>query len=229
MQDLTLESIIFRLSITLITTGIIGYNRLKSGQAAGLRTHVLVGIGACIISLVQVSVQMRELGWAFENPELASLVRSDGTRLVAQIISGIGFLGAGTIIVTNNITVSGLTTAASLWTSAGIGISIGLGFLEIGVVGTVFVWFSLVFLNKLKTEKIYTLDIRFNKPRTEMKDLFKLFDAYHLKLEDMSFSGEGSEYHYQFRLIGDREHLNTTLVSKDIWSSVSNVVSLNFH
>lgn len=228
ITPLTLQDIILRLGLALVTTGIIGYNRLKTGQPAGLRTHVLVGIGSCIIALISEAIQGREIAWLLNNPDLASVIRSDGTRLIAQVISGIGFLGAGTIIVTNNITVSGLTTAASLWTVAGIGIASGLGLWEITLIGAAFVLFSLVILSRFKTNRIYVLDIYFNRPRTEMKDLFKIFETYELKLEDIHFSGENQEYHYQFRLIGDREQINTSQVSQLIWSNVANVISINF-
>lgn len=229
MTPLSFQDIVVRLVLALVTTGSIGYNRLKTGQAAGLRTHVLVGIGSCIIALVSEAIQGREMARILENPDLANVIRSDGTRLIAQVISGIGFLGAGTIIVTNNITVSGLTTAASLWTVAGIGIASGLGLWEITLVGSVFVLFSLAILSRFKTNRIYVLDIYFNRPRTEMKDLFKIFETYELKLEDIRFSGENQEYHYQFRLAGDRQQIDTSQVSQLIWANVSNVISINFH
>lgn len=85
-----------------------------------MRTHILVCMGACIIALIQVEIASGALRDALEYPQLAGTIRSDEARLIAQVVSGVGFLGAGTIIVTKQ-SVTGLTTAASLWAIAGLG------------------------------------------------------------------------------------------------------------
>lgn len=207
----------------------IGYNRLKAGQSAGLRTHILVGIGSTLISLVQVSITRDTLDWVVANPDLSHVITADTTRLISQVVSGIGFLGAGAIIVTNNVTISGLTTAASLWTVAGIGIANGMGFWKIGIIGSLSVLFALIILSKFKKNQIYILDIHFDKPRTEMKDLFKTFDYYNLKVEDISFTVNEDHYHYHFRLIGERGEINAAQTTQMMLENVTNVVSINFH
>ena len=105
-------------------------------RPAGLRTYMLVYVGACIVMLTnQYVVQMTNTG--------------DPTRLAAQVVSGIGFLGAGTIIVTRRNQIKGLTTAAGLWASAGVGIAIGIGFYEVALIGSFAIFFVMTMLQKM--------------------------------------------------------------------------------
>ena len=109
-------SIGFRLLLSAILGGVIGWERGHHGRAAGLRTHILVCLGAAVASLVGLYAAL-ELG--FQN---------DPLRVGAQVVSGIGFLGVGTIMIRNREQVTGLTTAAGLWVTACIGLAIGIGF-----------------------------------------------------------------------------------------------------
>lgn len=118
----------------------IGLERESHGRPAGLRTHTLVSLGACLVMLISM--------YGFEEA-----VSRDPARLAAQVISGIGFLGAGTIL-REGATVRGLTTAASLWVVAGIGLAIGSGFYLGGVVTTAFAIFTLVFLDKIEKKNL---------------------------------------------------------------------------
>ncbi|MDF2644639.1 MAG: magnesium transporter MgtC [Paenibacillus sp.] len=119
--------------------GLVGLEREWSNHAAGLRTHILVCIGSTAIMLLSI--------YGFSDFVNEPQVRVDPARLAAQVISGIGFLGAGTIMRTG-LTVSGLTTAASVWVVAAIGLCVGAGFLYCAVLATVMVLLSLVVLNK---------------------------------------------------------------------------------
>lgn len=119
-------TLVIRTLLALVCAGIIGYDRNAHGSAAGIRTHVLVCIGAMM---------------AMCTGEFVSLYyNADANRIGAQVVSGIGFLGAGTIIVHKGH-ISGLTTAAGLWASACIGLAIGTGFYEAAIVGTAAVFF----------------------------------------------------------------------------------------
>jgi len=120
--------VVQRLLFTTLLAGIIGYERERHGRAAGFRTHILVGIGACLVMMTGIYLM----------ESLAGTVAVDPTRMAAQVISGIGFLGAGTII-RFRASVVGLTTAASLWAVAGIGLAVGSGFLWGGSAGAVVV------------------------------------------------------------------------------------------
>ena len=114
MSDLI---VLQRLLLTSAIAGAIGYERERHGRAAGFRTHILVGIGSCLIMLTGLYLM----------ESLAGRVEVDPTRMAAQVVSGIGFLGAGTIL-RFRASVRGLTTAASLWAVAGVGLAVGAGF-----------------------------------------------------------------------------------------------------
>ncbi|TBL81876.1 MgtC/SapB family protein [Paenibacillus thalictri] len=131
--------ITLRLFLAVILGGLIGLERELHNHSAGFRTHTLVCIGSALIMLLSVH------GFSDFVNELN--VRVDPSRLAAQVISGIGFLGAGTII-RNGTSISGLTTAASLWVTAGIGLAVGAGFYKGALVGAFFVLICLFLLNK---------------------------------------------------------------------------------
>lgn len=132
-----LEALI-RILIALVCGGIIGYERESKNRPAGLRTHMLVCIGA---SLVMVVSQ-----FLFEK---YSPGVTDPARLGAQVISGIGFLGAGTII-RDRFNVTGLTTAATLWVVACIGLAIGSGYYLMGIIATAVIFLALILFRRLE-------------------------------------------------------------------------------
>ena len=127
LEDLNFVSIILRLTMAVIFGGIIGYGRERERRPAGLRTHILVSIGATLAMITNIYICKIYNGY------------TDPTRLGAQVISGIGFLGAGTIIVTGKNKVRGLTTAAGLWACACMGLAIGAGFYSGAIIGCLFI------------------------------------------------------------------------------------------
>lgn len=131
-------SAIVRIFLAMLLGGIIGIEREKSKRPAGFRTHILVCVGACMTSLIGLLV------W-YEMGDV-----TDPVRISAQVISGIGFLGVGTILVKENDHITGLTTAAGLWTTAAIGIACGYGFYSIALVGTLVVTLTSAILFKLE-------------------------------------------------------------------------------
>ncbi|MCQ6562735.1 MgtC/SapB family protein [Paenibacillus mendelii] len=134
-----------RLVLALVLGGLIGLERELGGHSAGFRTHILVCLGSSIIVLLSM--------YGFSEFAAEPNVRMDPARLAAQVISGIGFLGAGTILRTG-LTISGLTTAASLWVVASIGLAVGAGFYYGAAIGTLLVVISLFLLNKV--EKVFS-------------------------------------------------------------------------
>lgn len=127
----TILDYFIRLLIVIVITGIIGFEREYKHKAAGFSTHVLVAIGACGIALLQ-QIQLHEaLAYAADNGIVSP--NFENQRLIAQVVTGIGFLGAGTILKTSNH-ISGLTTAASIWVCGMIGLIIGVGQIELGLV-----------------------------------------------------------------------------------------------
>jgi putative Mg2+ transporter-C (MgtC) family protein len=132
--------ILMRLILTLILSGLIGLERQVHRRSAGLRTHILVSLGSCLIMLTSLHV--------FDIYKNQASI--DPGRIAAGVITGIGFLGAGTIIRERE-GIKGLTTAASLWVVAGIGMAMGCGFYRAGVYTTVLALISLVFLRYLES------------------------------------------------------------------------------
>ena len=114
---------IMTLALSAALSGLIGYERETHGKGAGLRTHMLVGIGSCLLAMLD-----RHL--------MALYPSADVGRISAQVVSGIGFLGAGTILRGKN-TVKGLTTAAGVWAASAVGLSVGMGMAAIATLSTV--------------------------------------------------------------------------------------------
>jgi putative Mg2+ transporter-C (MgtC) family protein len=135
LQSINDTSILLRLVLAVILGGIIGYERGRSGRPAGLRTHILVCLGAALAIMTNQYI--------FEEYGV-----SDPTRMAAQVISGIGFLGAGTILVTGRHQVKGLTTAAGLWATACMGLAIGIGFYKAAIVACILIAFTTVVLHR---------------------------------------------------------------------------------
>lgn len=133
--------ILVRLLVAVLLGGLIGLEREQSNHAAGLRTNILVCLGSCLLMLLSV--------YGFSAFVNEGNVRLDPARLAAQVITGIGFLGAGVILFTGK-TITGLTTAATLWVVSAIGLAIGAGFVYAAVFSTVLVLIILWALNKLE-------------------------------------------------------------------------------
>ena len=129
---------VLRMVLAVICGGVIGIERERKRRPAGFRTHILICLGASMTTLVSQYIYL----------ELKLF--TDLARLGAQVIAGIGFIGAGTIIVTKRRQVKGLTTAAGLWTSAIVGLAIGAGFFEAALITTVLILLAEVVLSRLE-------------------------------------------------------------------------------
>jgi len=140
LHGINFWSVTFRVFLAAIIGGLIGIDRGRHGRAAGTRTHVLVCLGASITTL---------LGFY-----TASCLHfpNDPLRMGAQVVSGIGFLGVGTIMIRNHSHVKGLTTAAGLWTTACIGLAIGAGFYTLALLAFLAVLFTFTLLSRLERQ-----------------------------------------------------------------------------
>ena len=127
MQSFNLVTVTVRLVLAMIIGGVIGLERGKQGRAAGMRTHILVCIGAALTAMIGF--------YLYDVMDMAT----DPMRIAAQVISGIGFLGAGTIFIKGRFQITGLTTAAGLWADAVVGLCLGAGFFEAAIVATVLI------------------------------------------------------------------------------------------
>lgn len=140
LRDLNSWTVILRLVIAVVCGGLVGLEREVHGRAAGLRTHMMVAVGAALTTLIGMfSLDILEVTWA------------DPMRIGAQVISGIGFLGAGTILLKKgNSQITGLTTAAGLWVTAVIGLAAGTGFYEGAIFAAIAATLIFTIISKLE-------------------------------------------------------------------------------
>lgn len=165
---------VFRLALSMIVGGLAGLERELRGRPAGLRTHILVALGSTIMIMVSLNVGRD----AFQ---------FDPTRIAAGLVTGIGFLGAGTIIKTGN-TVRGLTTAASIWCVAAIGMAIGFGEYGLSILGFFFLLFTLIVINWMErgiSKNTYKrITVRLTNAPDRIQDLGTRFRALDWRVVD---------------------------------------------
>ncbi len=125
---------LWRLAMAAVLGGTIGWERERHGRAAGLRTHLILCVGCALMMLVSLFLPGR-----FSALTSGTIVRADPSRIASQVVAGLGFLGAGTILVLGR-QIRGLTTAASIWVTAGIGLAVGVGY----VIPAIFAWAVVV-------------------------------------------------------------------------------------
>lgn len=181
---------LMRLILAAVIGGAIGYEREIRGRDAGIRTHALVSLGAAIITLAQLKASEWVINFVVENPEFINILTSDVTRMTAQIVSGIGFLGAGTIIVSRR-SITGLTTAASIWAVAGLGISIGMGHYFLGLSGAVIILIVLSTVKALfRMDQDKNMEIQYLEGTQTIKSIEQIFEGTNVKVlsEDHSAS-----------------------------------------
>lgn len=173
--------VIFQLLVALLCGGLIGYQRETTERPAGFRTHILVCVGSAVYMLVSVAVAGAQY---------------DPGRIAAQVASGIGFLGAGTIIKQGSV-VRGLTTAASLWAVAGIGLAAGYGgrALSIAVLGTGVVFLALSLLRQFELRferghRIFVLEITLQQPRERVEWLQQILAAHNVEVQSLAIGDE---------------------------------------
>ena len=185
-QVLTEWDMIIRLALGFIAGGILGFERSSRHQAAGLRTHILIAMGATLLMLLSI--------WLPQ--ETTYMKNGDPGRIAAQVVSGIGFLGAGAIIRLGN-NIRGLTTAASLWFAAAVGLAIGGGiFIAAGFAEAVGL-FTLLVLSKFErkifpTERFKILEIFYNTCSPNTNEALKIIRASNIQLQSMDVI-EGSK------------------------------------
>lgn len=182
--------VFIRLLLSLLFSGAIGFEREVSESNAGLKTHILVGAGATIVALIQVELLNQVIDLAYNNPEIVGVFRTDPGRVIAQVVSGIGFLGAGTIIVTKR-NISGLTTAASIWTVAIIGLALGLGFYEIAILGFAFVISTLfIFKRLIHVHRSERVVVKYLQNPDTLNKIEKIFASMDVIAQPMRYSTE---------------------------------------
>ncbi|WP_038280087.1 MULTISPECIES: MgtC/SapB family protein [Lacrimispora] len=176
LSQVNIASIAFRLFLSIILCGAIGMERGLRNRPAGFMTYLLVGCGSALIMIT--------------NQYIATIYTNvDPTRMASQVVSGIGFLGAGTIITTSKNEIRGLTTAAGIWAAAAVGLAVGIGFYGGAIIGSIFIIFSLMYLKKIdlyikthaKTMEIY---LEYNE-EFSMQNLSLYTEQSHFEIFDM--------------------------------------------
>lgn len=176
-------AVFIKLVLAAVAGGLIGFERELHGRPAGLRTHLLVAVGACLMMVISEAFHLKYAGF-----DAQSALRIDPGRTAAQIVVGIGFLGAG-VIIKEGITVRGLTTAASLWLVAGLGMAFGIGLFAPGVMATVMALISLILLKKLEPminkDRYLNISVTADLRQEIQDELEQLFVARHLRITDV--------------------------------------------
>jgi len=174
-----IEPGIFATSATaaLILSSLIGIEREIHSQPAGLRTHIILGMGACLASALSIA-----FSHDFSSPQF----QSDPARIVAQVVSGVGFLGAGAIM-RFGVNVKGITTASSLWTTAIIGIACGAGYYQAAAIATAFVLFVLEVVSRpvrwlFKPRRVRELKVRLRDRPGILNDLRTILESKKVKI-----------------------------------------------
>lgn len=216
------KEIIFRLLVSLIIGGVTGFERERSYQFAGFRTHILVSVGSCITSITSIALFFQFNAY----PD----VSIDPSRLTAQILSGIGFLGAGAILKTSN-GIRGLTTAAGIWATACIGIAIGYGYYVLSILAWLFVMITLYMLKNIdkiffkKKQMILNIDV---DNISIISTLYSKFDKSHIVVKNIDVEKENYEYNWRisFFIVYDRRIIIDELV-KELNKS-KNIINIDY-
>ena len=181
IRDISLLSMAVRMLLAVVCGGAIGVEREFKRRPAGFRTHILICLGAAMTTLTGQYIGL-VLGYT-----------ADMTRLSAQVVAGIGFIGAGTIIVTGHQRIKGLTTAAGLWTTAIIGLSIGAGFYEGGIIVTILILGAELLLIRLEyriLDSVPEVNLYMEcADRACMDGVLKYFRKRDIKILNMQITG----------------------------------------
>ena len=179
---ITWEEVTLRLFLAAVLGGAVGMDRQRYEWAAGLRTHMLVCLGSALIMIVSA--------YGFSDILTVNHVSLDPSRVAAQVVSGIGFLGAGTILFLKHEVVKGLTTPAGLWTVAGIGLAIGGGLYFAAAAATILVLIILILIKpykkKLIVERRQTeIQLRINKNQVSLSQLENMLSTSDISYNQM--------------------------------------------
>lgn len=197
-MQLSAITIIVRLIIATAISGVIGWDREHKNRPAGIRTHILVCLGACIVALIQKEIGFNALRVAAQYPQYRGVIRADEARLIAQVVSGIGFLGAGTIIVEHH-SIKGLTTAASLWVVACMGIAVGMGDYVIAITSFVVVFGVVAFLKQIvRVSAVKSIEIEYRNKVETKKFILDYFQKKNIAISNVVFRASRIDGEYLY-------------------------------
>ncbi|WP_286311986.1 MgtC/SapB family protein [Romboutsia ilealis] len=205
--------------MALIIGGLTGLEREKSHQFAGFRTHILVAVGSCITSITSLLLFV----------QYGSQTSIDPARLTAQVLSGIGFLGAGAILKTSNA-IRGLTTAAGIWATACIGIAVGYGYYVLSICAWSLVMITLYILkniDKLIFKKKQTIFIVKVDTINIITMLYNIFQQSQISVKNIDIENtEGIYWKVSFFIVYDRRIILDELVNE--LNNSKNIISVDY-
>ena len=182
LREINTATILFRMVLAMICGGLIGIERSMKNRPAGFRTHILIIIGAATASLTGHYIY------------LIMNLPTDMSRLGAQVITGLGFIGAGAIIATGSKTVKGLTTAAGLWATGIVGLSIGAGFYEGALAGTIAILFCEIVMSRFRFRRYKTFHCVINYLHKDTLDhILRHCKDLHFAIKGLQIEGEADD------------------------------------
>ena len=210
VRGITLVPVIVKLLCAVLLGGIIGVERSYKNRPAGFRTHILVTLGAAVASMAGIYLYVR------------AGLPADVSRIGAAVVSGLGFLGAGTIIVTKNFTIKGLTTAAGLWTSGVIGLALGAGFYEGAVITTALVLLAETTLgnlvNSIRRDPEFCIEVLFRE-KTVLDQVMRCCKNQRMSITNLrvvSAVNEGEPCYRAFVTLRPRTKVDRDRLFRDI-------------
>ena len=215
---ITNQDIIMRLLIALIVGGLTGLERERSHQFAGFRTHILVSVGSCITSITSLSLFF----------QYNSYSNIDPARLSAQVLSGVGFLGAGAILKTSN-GIRGLTTAAGIWATACIGIAVGYGYYILAISAWLFVMITLYILKNIDKMIFKKKQTIFNIKTDNIEiisSIYEMFQRSQISVKNIEMDSNDNSFIISFLTIHDRRIMIDEVV-KEV-TKLKNIISIDY-
>ena len=215
---ITNHDIIMRLLIALIVGGLTGLERERSHQFAGFRTHILVSVGSCITSITSLSLFF----------QYNSYSNIDPARLSAQVLSGVGFLGAGAILKTSN-GIRGLTTAAGIWATACIGIAVGYGYYILAISAWLFVMVTLYILKNIDKMIFKKKQTIFNIKTDNIEiisSIYEMFQRSQISVKNIEINSDTSNIKINLLTVHDRRIVLDEVIKE--LSKLKNIISIDY-
>ncbi len=215
---ITNQDIIMRLLIALIVGGLTGLERERSHQFAGFRTHILVSVGSCITSITSLSLFF----------QYNSYSNIDPARLSAQVLSGVGFLGAGAILKTSN-GIRGLTTAAGIWATACIGIAVGYGYYILAISAWLFVMITLYILKNIDKMIFKKKQTIFNIKTDNIEiisSIYEMFQRSQISVKNIEINSDTSNIKINLLTVHDRRIVLDEVIKE--LSKLKNIISIDY-
>lgn len=215
---ITNHDIIMRLLIALIVGGLTGLERERSHQFAGFRTHILVSVGSCITSITSLSLFF----------QYNSYSNIDPARLSAQVLSGVGFLGAGAILKTSN-GIRGLTTAAGIWATACIGIAVGYGYYILAISAWLFVMVTLYILKNIDKMIFKKKQTIFNIKTDNIEiisSIYEMFQRSQISVKNIEINSDTNNIKINLLTVHDRRIVLDEVIKE--LSKLKNIISIDY-